>query len=140
MGLMVDIHVHTRRFSPCSTVDPEQLIDQAVRAGLDGVVVTEHGCQWDQAELDALAASSDIDPDHLALALASDRGSRWLSTELRIGGRRAGRLRKFAIAVLAALEKRGFEIAALAPGGQVAGIPVPDGLLGAGVRGAGGGE
>jgi predicted metal-dependent phosphoesterase TrpH len=59
MGLMLDIHVHTRRFSPCSTVDPERLINQAVRAGLDGVVLTEHGYQWDQAELDALAASSD---------------------------------------------------------------------------------
>ncbi len=58
MGLLIDIHVHTRRYSPCSTLDPERLIDRAVRAGLNGIVLTEHHHQWDQAELDELAAGS----------------------------------------------------------------------------------
>lgn len=56
---MIDIHVHTRRYSPCSTLDPERLIDQAVRTRLDGVVITEHHHQWDQAELDELTVRSD---------------------------------------------------------------------------------
>lgn len=61
----------------------------------------------------ALVATAGLQPEHLALALATNRGSRWLSTELRIGGDRAGRLRRFAIAVLRRLEELGFEIVAL---------------------------
>lgn len=54
MGLRIDLHVHTRLYSPCSQIDPEQLIRQAVRAGLDGLVITEHHHQWMEVELAAL--------------------------------------------------------------------------------------
>lgn len=63
----------------------------------------------------ALAVTPGIQPDHLALALATNRGSRWLSGKLRIGGKRAGRLRKYALALLEALEELGYEIVALRP-------------------------
>jgi hypothetical protein len=46
MGLIVDVHLHTRRYSRCSRIEPGALIDRAVRAGLDGVVITEHHHQW----------------------------------------------------------------------------------------------
>ncbi|SEA38146.1 hypothetical protein SAMN04488065_2897 [Haloplanus vescus] len=36
-----DIHVHTR-VSPCSRNEPEDIIDRAVAAGLDGIAVTDH--------------------------------------------------------------------------------------------------
>lgn len=55
MPLRIDLHVHTRRGSPCSAIDPLQLPDAAVRAGLDGVVITEHEYQWTQDELDDLS-------------------------------------------------------------------------------------
>jgi len=58
MGLLLDIHVHTRLHSPCSSIDPETLIRQAVRVGLDGVVITEHEYQWRQSGLDELVARS----------------------------------------------------------------------------------
>ncbi len=67
MGLYIDIHVHTRRHSQCSHIDPERLIRQAVRAGLDGLVITEHQYQWSTDELAALAAKSH-DPHFLLLA------------------------------------------------------------------------
>jgi predicted metal-dependent phosphoesterase TrpH len=51
MILRIDIHVHTSRFSACSTIDPLQLVSQAVRAGLDGLVITEHHRQWDDPDL-----------------------------------------------------------------------------------------
>ena len=54
MGISIDLHVHTRRHSGCSQIDPEQLIEQAVTAGLDGLVITEHHYQWPQEELDDL--------------------------------------------------------------------------------------
>ncbi|MCX5757678.1 MAG: PHP domain-containing protein, partial [Candidatus Hydrogenedentes bacterium] len=67
MGLYIDIHVHTRRHSTCSHIDPELLVHQALRAGLDGLVITEHQYQWGPEELAALAAQSH-DPHFLLLA------------------------------------------------------------------------
>ncbi|HOV73881.1 MAG TPA: PHP domain-containing protein [Candidatus Hydrogenedentes bacterium] len=58
MGLLIDLHVHTRRYSPCSYIDPDLLIRQAVRAGLDGLVITEHHYQWTPDELAALVECS----------------------------------------------------------------------------------
>lgn len=40
--MLVDLHVHTVVSSPCSHIDPRQLIHAARRLGLDAVCVTEH--------------------------------------------------------------------------------------------------
>jgi predicted metal-dependent phosphoesterase TrpH len=58
MGLLIDLHLHTRRHSACSIIDESKLIDRAVRAGLDGLVITEHHYQWSRAELDDLLNAS----------------------------------------------------------------------------------
>ncbi|MBN2312232.1 MAG: PHP domain-containing protein [Candidatus Hydrogenedentes bacterium] len=58
MGLLIDVHVHTKRYSACSQLDPGRLIERAVKAGLNGVVITEHARQWEPAELEALVAQS----------------------------------------------------------------------------------
>jgi len=65
--MRIDIHVHTRRYSPCSTIDPEALIGTAIQAGLNGVVITEHEYQWSDPELDALREASGM-PGFLLLA------------------------------------------------------------------------
>jgi predicted metal-dependent phosphoesterase TrpH len=54
MSLRIDLHVHTQLHSPCSRIDPEQLVHQAVRAGLHGLVVTEHQYQWSEQDLAVL--------------------------------------------------------------------------------------
>lgn len=58
MGLLFDLHLHTRRHSACSAIDESLLIDRAVKMGLDGLVITEHHYQWSREELDALVAAS----------------------------------------------------------------------------------
>lgn len=58
MGLVIDLHLHTRRYSRCSRIDPENLVGQAVRAGMDGLVITEHHHQWSDDELAQLVAES----------------------------------------------------------------------------------
>ena len=58
MGLVIDIHVHTSRYSTCSQVDPARLIGRAVKAGLNGVVIMEHHKQWDDRELRELVDGS----------------------------------------------------------------------------------
>ena len=51
-----DHHMHTRRHSPDSEIDPLLLIERAREIGLDGVVITEHDYQWEADELADLAA------------------------------------------------------------------------------------
>jgi hypothetical protein len=53
--LRFDLHVHTGRYSQCAeTVDPYQLGDAGIRAGLDGLVITEHDVLWQDEELEIL--------------------------------------------------------------------------------------
>jgi len=58
MSLKIDLHVHTQLHSPCSHIDPGHLIRQAVRAGLYGLVITEHQYQWSDEDISALRANS----------------------------------------------------------------------------------
>ena len=54
----IDHHVHTSRHSPDSIISPTELIRQALRAGLDAVVITEHDYQWLPDELAGMNAES----------------------------------------------------------------------------------
>src|SRR5215218_5810840 len=54
-----DHHLHTRRHSPDSVINPLVLIERARAVGLDGVVITEHDYQWAADELADLAARAD---------------------------------------------------------------------------------
>jgi len=49
-----DIHIHTRRYSGCSFIQDEDIIGQAVSAGLSGIALTEHGMRWPDTEFDKL--------------------------------------------------------------------------------------
>lgn len=49
-----DIHVHTRKYSDCSFINPEELIHQAIETHLDGIAITEHGMRWPDEEFDKL--------------------------------------------------------------------------------------
>ena len=49
-----DLHLHTRRHSPDSVTNPYELVARALAVGLDGVVLTEHGYLWTEAELEEL--------------------------------------------------------------------------------------
>src|SRR5262245_60263870 len=46
-----DLHIHTRRHSPDAATDPLELVEAAVAAGLDGIVITEHDYMWTEEEL-----------------------------------------------------------------------------------------
>ncbi|MDC7223497.1 MAG: PHP-associated domain-containing protein [Spirochaetales bacterium] len=46
----IDLHIHTSRYSPCSSISVEELALLAPLSGLDGVVITEHNFQWSSAE------------------------------------------------------------------------------------------
>jgi predicted metal-dependent phosphoesterase TrpH len=58
--VLIDIHTHTRPLSHDSFLTPDELIDTAKRAGLDGVCLTEHDFFWDHEEAAALARRHDF--------------------------------------------------------------------------------
>ncbi len=49
-----DLHVHTRLYSGCSFIQVDDIIGQAVAAGLAGLALTEHGMRWPDAQFGEL--------------------------------------------------------------------------------------
>ena len=74
-----DIHLHTKIFSDCSFIDPEDLIHQAVRLGLHGIALTEHGVRWPDEKFGELRKLAD--PHGLILI----NGQEILATSVRNG-------------------------------------------------------
>jgi hypothetical protein len=64
-SMKFDLHLHTSRHSPDSAIDPFELLERARQAGLDGVVITEHGYLWTADELAEVRAAA---PDLVVLA------------------------------------------------------------------------
>jgi predicted metal-dependent phosphoesterase TrpH len=56
----LDLHLHTTRFSPCSEMTPEEALSAAKAGGLDGVVMTEHGKNWPEADLAELSREFEL--------------------------------------------------------------------------------
>lgn len=56
--MLIDLHVHTRRYSACSHIEVEDLIPRALAQGLDGLVLTEHGRIWPHEPLARLRESA----------------------------------------------------------------------------------
>ena len=53
-----DLHMHTARHSADADSDPFELVQAAILAGLDGIVITEHDWLWTEIELAELRASA----------------------------------------------------------------------------------
>ena len=58
--MRVDLHIHTRPKSPCSAIDPSALLEEARRAGLDGICLTEHQNPWSPGEVEELIKAGGI--------------------------------------------------------------------------------
>lgn len=50
-----EIHSHTSEHSACAGMTAAELIERALELQLDGLIVTDHHYQWEEAELQALA-------------------------------------------------------------------------------------
>ncbi len=57
--MIFDLHLHTRNYSDCSFINPEDLICRAVEIGLDGLALTEHGMRWPDDKFDDLRRIAD---------------------------------------------------------------------------------
>ncbi len=54
--MIIDMHVHSDRYSACSHMSPEAMAQTAMAQRLDGIVITEHDTLWSQDEVQALQA------------------------------------------------------------------------------------
>jgi len=55
----IDLHVHTGRYSQCAEfLNPYEAEDWAIRAGLSGIVITEHDILWHHEEVELLRERS----------------------------------------------------------------------------------
>lgn len=45
---LIDLHVHTNRYSPCAVSSAIEMMRAAVLAGLDGIAITEHWHKYDR--------------------------------------------------------------------------------------------
>jgi predicted metal-dependent phosphoesterase TrpH len=54
--MIIDMHIHTERYSHCAHMSPDAMARAAVARGLDGVVITEHDVLWSEPERQALQA------------------------------------------------------------------------------------
>ena len=53
--MIIDIHTHTYPTSDDSSLVPEQLIEEAMRIGLDGICITDHDGFWKPEQIDELS-------------------------------------------------------------------------------------
>jgi len=55
VSMKIDLHTHTSRYSACSRATPGELVDEAKRAGLDAILLTEHNQVWEPRELTSIS-------------------------------------------------------------------------------------
>lgn len=54
--MLIDTHIHTKRHSGCSIIDPYALVKKVKDLPIDGIVITEHNYIWRPDERDELRA------------------------------------------------------------------------------------
>ncbi len=54
--MLIDLHSHTWPRSHDSVLNPDDLIERAKKAGLDGIAFTEHDVIWEKSELEEIRA------------------------------------------------------------------------------------
>jgi predicted metal-dependent phosphoesterase TrpH len=58
--MRIDLHTHTSPRSPCSSLDPLELIREATHLGLDGICLTEHQVVWQPDEIAELTQETPV--------------------------------------------------------------------------------
>ncbi|MBI5183341.1 MAG: PHP domain-containing protein [Nitrospinae bacterium] len=52
--MIIDLHIHTNRYSMCSILDPTNMLKRAQKLKLDGIVIMEHNHIWGKEEIEEL--------------------------------------------------------------------------------------
>jgi predicted metal-dependent phosphoesterase TrpH len=72
---LIDLHVHTRRFSPCAELlDPNQLPPCIRSKGIHGVVLAEHDALWGAADIRVLNRDLNDRRIYRGVEVSTDKG------------------------------------------------------------------
>jgi predicted metal-dependent phosphoesterase TrpH len=71
--MLIDLHAHTYPYSDDSHLNPEELIERAKRAGLDGICFTEHDWHWKDEDVARLSREHGFPIFH-GMEISSDEG------------------------------------------------------------------
>ncbi len=52
--MLIDTHIHTKRYSGCSNLDPVDIVRRAEELNLSGIILTEHDFVWTEGEIEEL--------------------------------------------------------------------------------------
>ncbi len=66
--MLLEIHAHTKKYSPCSRIDPVALVRRVSAQKLQGVLITEHHYLWTPHEIDELRTTSGAERNFVILA------------------------------------------------------------------------
>ena len=58
--MLIDLHIHTKPKSPCSSLTPEQVVAEAKKVGIDGVCLMEHDVLWSDEEIAGMREKYDF--------------------------------------------------------------------------------
>ena len=58
--MIIDLHVHTDRYSKCSSLSPDLAVRNAKSQGLDGICFMEHNAMWDRKDTEELSRGYDF--------------------------------------------------------------------------------
>ncbi|MFV1951416.1 MAG: PHP-associated domain-containing protein [Nitrospinota bacterium] len=59
--MVIDLHIHTNRYSTCSILDPVEMLKRAQELNLDGIVIIEHNHVWDKDEIEELKNEAGVE-------------------------------------------------------------------------------
>lgn len=76
--MLIDLHVHTDRYSLCGRSSPEAMIERAAAVGISALVFTEHNVHWPADELAQLQAAYPAVRLYCGTELTSDEGDDFL--------------------------------------------------------------
>lgn len=76
--MLIDLHVHTDRYSLCGRSSPEAMVARAAAVGLSALVFTEHNVHWPQEELAQLQSAYPEVRLYCGTELTSDEGDDFL--------------------------------------------------------------
>lgn len=58
--MLIDTHIHTNKYSSCSSINPTQVVDKALKLGLSGIVLVEHYNVWTENEIENLGEATNV--------------------------------------------------------------------------------
>jgi hypothetical protein len=88
--LNIDLHTHTRRYSRCSVLSPDELCQSALACGLNALAITEHNYQWSPAEVAELQARYPALKLYAGVEISCADGRDYVALGLEPGGYPAG--------------------------------------------------